>query len=46
MLEQPHPIKQSALMSPDPLHSLLSEWAKTHLYDPESLGELLQEVVE
>ena len=39
-------LKQYSLLEPENIDLLLKEWYRTHLYDPMSLGEILQEVLE
>jgi hypothetical protein len=39
-------IYQSELLKPGILEILLELWYDTHLYEPTSLGEILEEVIE
>ena len=39
-------IEQSCLVDSQKMELLIQEWNKTHLYAPESLGEILQEALE
>lgn len=39
-------LAQTELLHSDKLDELLKVWHSSHLYDPNSLGELLEEVVE
>jgi len=45
MLASDIKILQSELVKPEVLELLMEEWYKTHLYEPETLADLL-EVVE
>ena len=46
MMLATHEIEQSCLIDSQKMEFLIQEWNKTHLYDPESLGEILLEVLE
>ena len=39
-------LKQYSLLEPEKMDLLLKEWYRAHLYDPMSLGEVVQEVLE
>ena len=39
-------LAQTELLHSDKLDELLKVWHSTHMYDPVSLGELLEEVLE
>ena len=39
-------LKQYSLLEPEKIDLLIREWYRTHLYDPISLGEIAQEVLE